>query len=303
MAGVGSKGGSQTVTQQGDPWLQNQVRALSTQAGGYNPQAYRGNRTAGFGTDWTTGAQQLRDASANYGGAINEAQQMVRDNSGPAPTFAGSDISQYMNPYTSNVIDQSNMDLNRARQLGIQSDAAQAASAGAFGGSRHGVAEAETNRGFADAAARNSAQLRDQGFNTASGLLTGDLNRQMQGRQLGLQSAGLLTDIAGQGFQGADRMLGLGQAEQTQAQGGLDRKYEDFLRNQGLPLQQIMARLGVLGAYPGNSSQTQPTNSNWLSGLLGAGATAAGMAFGGPPGAAAASQVAGGGGGSGKAGW
>ena len=55
-------------------------------------------------------------------------------------------MSQYMNPYEDQVVGQTMSDLERARQ--IQQNQADYAMgrAGAFGGSRHGIAQAEDNR-------------------------------------------------------------------------------------------------------------------------------------------------------------
>src|SRR5690606_20584017 len=76
----------------------------------------------------------------------------------------------------SNVVDVALGDIERSRQIANQAGA-RSASASTYGGDRNALIEAETNRGFADAAARTSAQLRSQGFDTAAGLMSQDLNR------------------------------------------------------------------------------------------------------------------------------
>ena len=63
-----------------------------------------------------------------------------------------------MNPYTQAVTEQSLKDLERSRQLQQQQTSAQATAAKAFGGSRQGIAEAETNRAYGENAARLVAQ-------------------------------------------------------------------------------------------------------------------------------------------------
>ena len=60
---------------------------------------------------------------------------------------------------------------------------AQAGAANAFGGSRQGIAEAETNRAFADQAARTASGLRQTGYQNAQ-----TMERQAQMRN---QAAGL----------------------------------------------------------------------------------------------------------------
>ena len=89
-------------------------------------------------------------------------------------------ISQYMNPYTSQVIDASMVDLEKARQNASQQIGQRAMAAKAFGGSRQGVADALSNSEFSDSAGRTIAQLRSQGFDTAANLMQQDVARQQQ---------------------------------------------------------------------------------------------------------------------------
>jgi hypothetical protein len=89
-------------------------------------------------------------------------------------------INQYMNPYTQNVIDTSMADLERQRMMQQNQLGAQAGAAGAFGGSRQGIAEAETNRAFAQQGGQLAAQLRQQGFQTALGASQQDIANQIQ---------------------------------------------------------------------------------------------------------------------------
>ena len=97
----------------------------------------------------------------------------------PAQTGLGH-IGDYLNPYTRDVIDTTLSDMNRARQMSIAGNQATATQAGAYGGSRHGIADAETNRNFIDQAAQTAAQLRSAGFNTAAGLMQSDYDRALQ---------------------------------------------------------------------------------------------------------------------------
>jgi hypothetical protein len=95
-------------------------------------------------------------------------------------TFAGSDMSAYQNPYTSQVIDATLADIDRQRQMSLSGQAGQFTQAGAFGGSRQGVADSLTNEAYGRQAAQTAAGLRSQGFDTAAGLLNTDINRNFQ---------------------------------------------------------------------------------------------------------------------------
>jgi len=94
------------------------------------------------------------------------------------------DMQKYMNPYTQAVTDQSLKDLERSRQLQQQQTSAQATAARAFGGSRQGIAEAETNRAYGENAARLVAQQNAEAFRNAQQASEADLTRSMTAQQL-----------------------------------------------------------------------------------------------------------------------
>lgn len=162
----------------------------------------------------------------------------------------GPNIGQFMNPYTSEVIGRTGMDI--ARQAAMQQNAlgAQATRAGAFGGSRHGVAEGtmlgDYGRTFGDIA----AQQRQQGFNTALGAAE---NQQQ-----------MLSQLAGQGF-GFGQALNQQQMQQGSQQQALMQSLIDAARGQyagytGAPMSSLSAPLAALGAVPSGqqtSTQTQ----------------------------------------------
>lgn len=116
-----------------------------------------------------------------------EAERIAREGYGRndirnvmAQQFTDQDMAAYMNPYTNQVVDAAMADLSRQRDLTLQENQAAAAAAGAFGGSRHGVLEAETNRNYFDVAGQQAAELRDQAFRTGAGLAQSDMDRQLQ---------------------------------------------------------------------------------------------------------------------------
>lgn len=89
-------------------------------------------------------------------------------------------IDDYMNPYEQNVVDRVTGDVDRARRMALEGVRADAVEAGAFGGGRHGLAEAETNRNAMDVIANTTADLRRQGFDTAAGLSAQDIQNEME---------------------------------------------------------------------------------------------------------------------------
>ena len=145
---------------QGGPGMQNLDTAadLTRAAAGYAPMGVTG---ASAGPAALAGASGYN--AAQFGGAT----------AGPAAQAQAAqanmaNIGQYMNPYTQEVIDTSMADLERARQRAVQNIGQQATAAKAFGGSRHGVAEALTSGEYGQQAGQTIAKLRQQGFDTAA---------------------------------------------------------------------------------------------------------------------------------------
>ena len=175
----------------------------------------------------------------------------------------GPNIGQFMNPYTSEVIGRTGMDMARQAQMQQNTLGAQATQAGAFGGSRHGVAEGTMMGDYGRAFGDIAAQQRQQGFNTALGAAQ--------------QQQGMMSQLAGQGF-------GFGQAinQQQMQQGGLQQALQqqliDAARGQyggytGAPMASLSAPMAALGAANmGQQTQTQtqrPGLLNYMSMLLG----------------------------------
>lgn len=163
----------------------------------------------------------VREAQSITRGALDpteygEAQGYARQGATYQPGTISAGMATYANPYEADVVQTALSDIERSRQLATQQGAAQAARARAFGGSRQGVAEAETNRAALEQAARTSAQLRQQGFITAGEMAARDIGFGLQGAQQRLAAAqqlGALTQArqAGQ-FTGAGQIGQLGLA-------------------------------------------------------------------------------------------
>lgn len=172
---------------------------------------------------------------------------------------AGPNISQFYNPYTSEVIDQSMADLERQRLAQINATGAAASRAGAFGGSRHGVAEAQTNLGFGQQGAQMASGLRQQGFNTA--LQAAQQNQQNQ------------SNLATQGFN-FGQSIGQQQFQQGEQARALNQQLIDATRGQyggftGAPQNSLATILTALGSMPSQPTVTQKQNPG-LFGYLGA---------------------------------
>lgn len=207
----------------------------------------------------------------------SNAGQSVYDQSAGAYTgalgatgaaMAGPQTGAFMNPYTSAVTDRTMGDLERQRQMQMNNIGASATAAGAFGGSRHGVAEALTNEAFANTGADAFANLNMQGYNNALGAAQTQQQMLMNGgNQLG--------SLAQTGF-GFGQDITNQQAQQGALQQGLQQMLIDAGKSQysgftNAPQQAVtLPMAAVSGANMGQGTTTgtttqQPGLFNYLS--------------------------------------
>ena len=109
-----------------------------------------------------------------------------------------SQISAYYNPYEQQVVDVVKQDFDRARRMSDMQEAGKAVGAGAFGGSRSGIAQQEAQRNLNDAEFRALASLRGQGYQTAMAQASGDFENQQRRAQQAAQIMGSLGSTYGQ---------------------------------------------------------------------------------------------------------
>ena len=212
-------------------------------------------QTAGLGAL----EQQGMTAAGQTGVGAPTVQTGINQVTSAAAPIGSAQINQFLNPYQQYVTDEI------ARQSGIMSNqiAANAVGAGAFGGGREGVQQAQFMNQGAMSRAQLQAQLLNQGFQQAQ------------------QAAG--TDLAARQGLGQYQQA-LGQADQGFAQAGLDAQtlaqrealYEPFTRL-GLVGQQLAAiNPGAFGSTTvGYQSGAAPASP--MSSFLGGGAGAGGV--------------------------
>jgi hypothetical protein len=200
------------------------------------------------------------------------AQQGALAGTAGAGTVAGTNLGAYQNPYTQQVIDASAADTLRNAQMGLNALGAQATKAGAFGGSRHGVAMGEMGRGVAQMLGQQAAGLRSQGFLNAQQMAQQDIqNRMNQAQQLanlGQQSFGY-----GQSIQ--QNLAQQGTAQQALQQALIDAAKGQFAGYQQAPVTGLGIMTQALGASPHGQTQTSQRQLGLMD-YLTAGATIAG---------------------------
>ena len=186
--------------------------------------------------------QQARNAAGGLGGfapQLNQAQQYYQQSAmGYNPQMAQS----FMNPYQNAVIDPQMQAIQRQGDTQRRDARAQQVTAGAFGGSRGAVQEAEIRRGVGDRQAQVGSDLAYKGYNDAisnsmSGFNTMQANRAgaaqgiaglgQQGFDMLSNQIGTLNQLGGQGRGIQDRALGYQYDAATQL---ADEPYMRFQR-------------------------------------------------------------------------
>ena len=143
-------------------------------------------------------------------------------------------------------------------------------------GSRQGVLEAETNRAYADQAARTAAGLRQAGYNQAQGLAGQDVNAINQAQQFnknfGLSSAAQMGNLANQAFNTSqaisNQQFNQGLAQQQLQQQLINAAQQQWAGYTGAPQAGLQTQLGALQASPYGKTTTDtytPGLFNWLS--------------------------------------
>ena len=198
---------------------------------------------------------------------INQAQQLTGAGAG---TGAGS-VQEFMSPYQTQVIDASLAEFDRNAAANRQRIRDQAVASGAFGGGREGVELAEYQTGSDMDRAMLQANLLQQGFESAAARRQQDLANQQGLAQLLPQLQ--RSDISTLGSVGA--------VQQAQEQAERDATREAARQATFLP-QENLSRYagqvaGLMGGYPGQTTQSFVPNPSPLQTAIGAGSALAGI--------------------------
>jgi len=206
-------------------------------------------QVAGLGALEQQGIQNIQSGIGS-----GTVQQGVNQVTGAAAPIGAQQIGQYLNPYQSYVTDE----IGRQAQIMGNQLGSKAIGAGAFGGGREGVQQAEL-QGRALSA---MGQAQAQGFNTA---LSAAQNQQ----RVGLQSGQLLGQL-GLGQQqmaqsDINQLMAAGGLQRQLAQSALDAQRQSTLQQQYEPYQraEFLANLYAQGpkSQSGITMGTAPSTS------------------------------------------
>jgi hypothetical protein len=177
-------------------------------------------------------------------------------------------IGQFMDPYQQQVTQEALKEIDRQQQIAENRLAGQAVRAGAFGGSRFGVAQSELARNAQDLRSRRIFEDLSRNFQQAqaaaraanqqriqAGQVFGQLGRGTSG--IGGAMAGLGAQLQQQQRQDVGQLLGIGGLQQQQAQRELDVGTANLAAIENAPFQQLSAGAGILQQLPGIGGGSQ----------------------------------------------
>ena len=267
---MGSKGGSTTTSTQKLPkeFLEAYKNSLKMagQAVATPYEAYQGQLVAGLNPTQLQGISNVNSAQGMALPAISEGIDLSRKSAqGITPEL----YNQFYSPYVRDVADATQRNLlesNAQQSSGLKSGAIQA---GAFGGDRGGVAQAEMARQQDLANGQTMSNVYNQGYGQAM---------QLAGQQaqnygtMGQQIAGLGVGAQGSVLQGAQAQMAAGAQQQATEQGQLSAAYDQWMQRLAYPYQQAQFYANIaqgLGSSAGGTSSTTTPGPSWGSQILG----------------------------------
>lgn len=265
--------------------LVGKAEAISNQP--YQP--FTGQRIQGF----TPLQQQAQTGAANQGvaGQIGFGSGLAAGAATSSFTNPGT-AGAFMSPYMQNVVEMQQRDATRQAGIAGTQRAAEFTKAGAFGGSRQAIMDAEAARNLALQQGDIQAKGLQSAFDAGQGQFNNEMNRGLAGAQalgqLGQMQFGQQMDTIGL----QDKM---GQQQQAQGQKQLDQQYSDFQQQRDYPYQQLGFLSDILRGTAGSSRtmySSQPT-AGGLQNLAGLGALAGAFFRGGSVGYASGGIVKG----------
>ena len=315
---MGSSGSTDTSSQQQNisqtqlpPWINQAAQqnyALAQNIANRPLTQYSGQQVADIGpqtqqawnlaaTSGGAGADQYNAAQAGYLTAAGTPATQVN-----AQQLSNTNLQPYLNPFTSDVINQTLPLMQQQNALTQNQAANQANSANAFGGSRQGVQQGVAQAQGALNIGQMASQLNQANFQQAQAAATGDISRNLSAQQ-GNQQANQAninsliqasTGLGGLGTQAQQNqrqqfleLSTAGAQQQQQAQNQINANMNQFNQANAYPGQQLGVLQSALGMTPygsttmgSSSGQTQQTTTPSLMSDVTGGLQALGSAFG-----------------------
>lgn len=220
-------------------------------------------------------AATMQGAQSGYNPSL-QTFQMGPAERVQAQNFGAQSAQDYMNPYMQSVVDVQQAAAQRQADIAATQRGANAVKAGAFGGSRQAVMDAEAARDLASQKNTIQAQGLQNAYSQAQTQFNADQARQMAAQQAN-QSAGLTVGQQNLASQQATQNLGAGQIGLQTSLANLNNQQQAAVQNQaaqnqamGMNAQQAL-QAALANQQTGLSVGQQNLNANLGIQSLGAG--------------------------------
>jgi hypothetical protein len=221
----------------------------------------------------------LTNAGTNLNDISQQAQNMsYNPNTITANQFDATQAQKYMNPYIQASLDPQLAALQRQQAINQQGDLAKLTQAGAYGGSRQAILQAQNNENLLRQQSGLIGSGYNQAYQNAATQFNADAARDLQAQQLnqaanqfgatyglqGLQAATQAqTAAANAGAQQAQYGLGnlqamnkAGTEQQSLDQQALNAQYNEYLRQLKYPTDMLTLDRNLLAGLPATTENT-----------------------------------------------
>ena len=193
-----------------------------------------------------------------FGRGIGALDQAATTAAQATQAYDPQSFQKFMDPFQQNVIDEYTKEMNRQFDISKQTRDAAAQRAGAFGGDRSGVLEAEATRGFQDTLGRGIAGLLSSGFRDAQTRGMTEFSDRMKNIAQAATTQGNIGQTFGQFGQAAPLAAAttadiLGKAGTTQQaidQAGLDALFAQQQQQFKLPFDALALQSNIVSGLP-----------------------------------------------------
>jgi hypothetical protein len=204
-----------------------------------------------YGGPLTAGASDLQQQG--FAGMSEVAKGGFQPNTFTSGTFGTAQANQYMNPYLTAALQPQIDEARRQSQITQQQNAAKMTGAGAFGGGRQAILDAETQRSLG----ANLANITGTGYNTAYDKAMAQFNAE-QNRGLDTQRA---TEASRQysadyGLKSLQDLMSAGATQRGIEQEGITADKAQFEQQQAYPFNMVEFQRKLVEGLPIGASTT-----------------------------------------------
>ena len=189
------------------------------------------------------------------------AAQAAAGETGTYTPASGNVLQKYMTPYLQGALQPQYDAARRQAEIQAQNLQSQYGKAGAYGGSRQGVAEAELQRGLLDRMAGITGTGYQQAFEQAQNQFNEEARRQMQAQELTNRY----------GFDVAKALQDAGAGQRAIEQQGIGADIAQFEQERDYPLKNVQFMQSLLQGLPLETQSYSYYEPSGLQSLQGAG--------------------------------